>query len=134
MAEINFYQTDENPIKSMAPLLLKVLEENKKTLIFCEDEKQIKEVDSALWSYGRSSFIPHITSFDDGFDFLRQPIVITNQERNLNEAQYLIFLKEPSESFVKKFSRVFYFFENGGNKSSLKPNNSYKKEDGKWIK
>lgn len=130
--EINFYQVDETIIKSLAPLLLKVLEEKKKALIFCANQAQIKEIDGALWSYGRNKFIPHITIYDKEFSLERQPILISDKEENSNKADYLVFLNEPSEAFISGFSRVFYFFEEGKNSAKIKPTKSYKKEDGKW--
>ncbi len=134
-SEINFYQVDETIIKSLAPLLLKVLDEKKKALVFCANAAQIKEIDGALWSYGRNKFIPHVTDLDHKeFEMERQPIVITDKEENPNKADYLVFLSEPSEGFVTGFKRVFYFYEPGKLQAKLKPTNSYKKESGKWVK
>ena len=139
-SEINFYQVDETIIKSLAPLLLKILEEKKKVLIFCESLAQIKAVDDSLWSYGRNKFIPHITIYDKDFSLERQPILISDKEENSNKADYLVFLDMPSEAFISKFSRVFYFFEESGLAQAkavakkIKPTNSYKKSEGKWVK
>lgn len=142
--EINFYQTDEAQIKSLPTLLLKVLEEKKKVLIFCSDQNLIREIDTSLWNFGRNKFIPHATIFDQEFSLQRQPILITNQEENLNQADYLIFLDEPSAAFIRSFLRIFYFFEDHqfvtakSLAAKLRPLaskfSSYKKESGKWIK
>jgi DNA polymerase IIIc chi subunit len=132
--EINFYQVDEAIGKSIAPLLLKILSEKKKVLIFCREQAQIDEVDGALWNYGRNKFIPHASIFDKEFEPKRQPVLLTNKEENLNSADYLVFLDQPSESFISKFSRVFYFFEEGKNKAKIKPTNAYKKDAGKWVR
>lgn len=142
--EINFYQTDEAVARSLAPLLLKVLEEGKRVLVFCEDNQQIKDIDSALWSYGRHKFIPHATIFDKEFSFERQPVLITNKEENLNKADYLVFFDEVSHDFLATFPRIFHFFEMHeatkarGLAKKLKNAdatiNYYKKEEGKWAK
>lgn len=131
--EINFYQVDESISKSLAPLLLKILSEKKKVLIFCRKQAQINEIDEALWNYGRNKFIPHATIFDKEFELKRQPVLLSNKEENLNLADYLVFLDEPSEAFISKFSRVFYFFEEGNNSAKVKPTKFYKKVDGKWV-
>ncbi len=133
-SEINFYQVDETIIKSLAPLLIKVLEEKKKALVFCANQNQVKEIDASLWSYGRNKFIPHVTISDREFVMERQPILITDKEENSSKADYLVFLSEPSEAFISKFSRVFYFYEEGKFAAKSKPKNSYKKVDGKWVK
>lgn len=138
--EINFYQVDETVVKSLAPLLTKVLSDNKKAFVFCKNPDQVRDLDTSLWSYGRNRFIPHITVFDKDFELKRQPIFLSNEEKNLNEADYLLFLDEPSEGFISSFSRVFYFFAEGNYDEAkklaakLKPQNCYRKEDAKWVK
>ncbi|MDX2082757.1 MAG: DNA polymerase III subunit chi [Rickettsiales bacterium] len=141
--EINFYQCDESLIKSLAPLMLKILEEKKKALIFAKHQIKIKEIDDGLWSYGKNKFIPHITIFDQNFDLKRQPILISNQEENSNQADYLVLIDEAEEAFISKFSRIFYFFDSLNFEAAkitakkyqplAKKFNSYKKSDGKWL-
>jgi len=142
--EVNFYQYDEELIKSLAPLLIKILDEKKNAIIFCGDEKKMAAIDASLWSYGRNKFIPHVLTSDKGFDMTRQPAIITNCEENPNNSQHLILTDEVSVKYAKSFARSFFFFdhevfamakkyatnlkENGG-KISL-----YKKSEGKWIK
>ncbi len=139
-AEITFYQVDETIIKSLAPLLLKVLDEKKKVLIFCKNPVQLKEIDNSLWSYGRNKFIPHVTISDRDFKMERQPILISNEEENTNKADYLVFLDKPSEGFLQNFQRVFYFFEENNRLTATqiakttKPKNCYQKINGKWEK
>ena len=142
--EINFYQCDESITKSIAPLMLKILEENKKALIFASDLARISEIDSGLWSYGKNKFIPHITISDKDFIFERQPILISNKEENSNKADYLILVEEASEAFLSNFSRVFYFYDSLTSEAAKKAEkkyralakkfNSYKKSEGKWVK
>lgn len=116
--ELNFYQVEnliENGIaKTIAPLLLKILEENKKILIYSKDTALINSLDNGLWSFGKNKFIPHITIFDQEFQqqnlpSTKQPIIITNQEQNDNIADYLLLLDKASAAFVSSFSRIFYF-------------------------
>lgn len=138
--EVNFYQCDDLIIKSLAPILLKILDEKKKVLIFTNDEAKIKELDGALWTYGRSKFIPHITIFDEDFDLKRQPILISNKQENSNEADYLVFLNEVIPNFVNNFKRAFFLFDENNIAEAkliakaIKPKNSYKKENLKWTK
>ena len=132
--EINFYEVDEGVVKAMGPVLLKILDEKKRAFIFIKNLEKIKEIDASLWSYGRSKFIPHVTIFDKDFESEKQPILISNEEKNLNNADYLIFLDEPNQDFLKGFSRSFYFFENSPNCLNVKADNFYKKQAGKWTK
>ncbi len=84
--EINFYQVSnlaENGIaKSIAPLLLKILEDGKRAMIYSKDPVTINALDNGLWSFGKNKFIPHVTIFDQEFETKKQPIFITNQEEN----------------------------------------------------
>lgn len=135
--EINFYEVDDGVVKSMAPLLLKILDEKKRALIFANSQSYLQEIDNALWSYGRSKFIPHALIFDKDFEAGEQPVLLTNQLENTNRADYLIFLEEPADlNFYQKFKRVFYFFQpdlsSQVNKINTKPHNLYKKIAGKW--
>lgn len=142
--EINFYQIDEVSAKAFAPLLLKIIDEKKKAFILCKESAEISQFDNELWSYGRNKFIPHVTSFDKEFKFERQPVVIGNEEKNLNNSDYLICFEKPSDAFISSFSRVFYFFnsrniENAKSvleslKSVTNQINFYKKEEDKWKK
>lgn len=144
MSEINFYQCDEQISRSIAPLMLKVIEEKKKVLILAANQTQVKEIDDVLWSYGKNKFIPHITAADKGFDFKRQPIVISEKEENINDADYLVLTKEVSQEFLSKFSRVFYFYDQLNvdevknvmqkYKKIAAKFESYKKQDGKWVR
>lgn len=145
MTDVNFYQCDDTMPRSMAPLLMKVLEEKKKTFIYANDEGQIKEIDGGLWAYGKNKFIPHITISDKEFsDHKSQPVIISNKEDNANDADYLVLTKEVSEEFLKGFSRVFYFYDSLNAdaaqrvmqkyKAIASKFTSYRKEGGKWAK
>jgi DNA polymerase IIIc chi subunit len=141
--EVNFYQVDDIIYKSIAPLLIKVLDENKKALIYCQDEKQISEIDDGLWSFSKTKFVPHGTK-DTKLEPEKQPIFITNQLENSNQAEYLLMLGEAEEKFLKQFSKIFYFFGSGETADARKlwakykkqsfTLNFYKKADGVWVK
>jgi DNA polymerase IIIc chi subunit len=107
--EINFYQIDDLLHKMLAPLLLKIYEQQKKALILSEDDEMTQKLDLGLWNFSKTKFLPHITD-QDNFDLKTQPILLTKQEDNLNEADFLIMFAEKSEEFMKNFDRIFYFF------------------------
>lgn len=138
--EINFYQTDKSPLHSMAKIIIKALDDAKKLLIFCQNDAEIKNIDNFLWQFNPNKFIPHSTIKDKHLNPKRQPILITNEEENTNQADYLIFFDEPSKDFLNQFTRIFYFFTNKDSQTAdnlklkLNPQNFYKKENGKWKK
>ena len=109
--EINFYEVDEGVVKAMGPILIKILDEKKRAIIFIKNLDKIKEIDASLWSYGRSKFIPHVTIFDKDFESTEQPILISNEEKNLNKAHYLIFLDEPTQDFLNNLIPISNVFD-----------------------
>ena len=141
--EINFYQIDDLLHKMIVPLLLKIYDQQKKALILCENEEMVGKLDLGLWNFSKTKFLPHISDQDD-FDLKIQPILLTEREENLNDADFLIMFSEKSEEFIKNFKRIFYFF--GPNdlpdarsfwKSSKKKSynlNFYRREAGVWKK
>ena len=147
MTEITFYQIDDTLSKAIAPLLIKVLDEKKKAVVFCKNPAKFKEIDDGLWTYGKYKFIPHLTPADkeisEKFGWERQPILLTSEENNLNDASYLALVEEASQDFIASFERVFYFYEasdvaaakafSGKIAKMLKKVSSYKKEAGKWV-
>lgn len=141
--EINFYQLENFDYKAIAAILLKVREENKRSLIFVKNEEIIKILDEGLWSFSKTKFLPHSTKFDR-LKPSEQPTFITNEENNENKAEYLITLDEVNDEFLKNFQKAFYFFNNSNlekaralyrkyQKQSLSLN-FYKKDGDKWIK
>lgn len=141
--EANFYQVEEISSAAIAPLLFKIIEQGKKALIYCPDNETITNLDASLWSFGRNKFLPHVTIFDKDFDFSRQPIVLTNEQDNINQADYLLLLREADKNFIKKFERIFYFYNANDNskidqiKNDLEQDSfaikSFKKDGAKWV-
>jgi DNA polymerase IIIc chi subunit len=133
-SQIIFYQSSDGIIKSMAPILLKIIDEKKRAFIYVKNKEKIEEIDILLWNYGRSKFIPHATILDENFIHEDQPILISNQEFNLNQADYLIFIDEPQIEFTKNFFKCFYFYENENECNLIKADVIFKKHQGKWVK
>lgn len=141
MQEVSFYQIDDLIVKSMAPLILKMLEDEKKAIIFCQDKAKIEEINNGLWQFSKTKFVPHATIHENDIDHKRQPILISDQENNINQADYLILTEESSLEFIKKFSRIFYFYDSMALDQAKKLKNklsadfnikSYKKIKQKW--
>lgn len=140
--EINFYQIDDVLYKSIAGLLVKIIEDKKKALIYSTNLDLINQINEGLWSFSKTKFLPH-ASFNDNQNPERQPIFITNQEENSNKANFLIMLEKTDDNFLNNFEKIFYFFDDSNLKESKqlwryykKQNinlNFFKKIDGKWI-
>ncbi len=146
---INFYQidSDEGFAKSVAPLLLKILEEKINALILVKNNRLLKELDDGLWSYGRNKFIPHVIVGEKDFNHIplqRQPILLSSAEKNDNGAKYLLLFEACDLDFLSKFEKVFYFHESqnldtaknfaSSAKSKADKISFYRKVEGKWEK
>lgn len=140
--EVNFYQVDDVIYKSVAPLLMKFLDDEKKALIYCENEKQVVEIDDGLWSFSKTKFVPHVTCQQK--DHSKHPIIVTHNQKNHHNAEYLVKFLEAEVDFLKGFEKTFYFFGSGNleearklwskyKKQSLKLN-FYRKNQDKWEK
>lgn len=140
--QINFYQTNDILHKSIAPILLKILEEKKRALIFCTNAELLEQIDAGLWSFSKTKFVPHGTKNDE-FKEEDQPILITADPENKNNSDYLIILDKAEDDFIKSFEKTFYFFGEHNLKESKKlwkeykekaaNLNFYKKEKDKWV-
>ena len=113
-----------------------------KQLYIAQIKKSSQKLDSSLWSHGRNKFLPHITIYDKDFNFIRQPIVITNNQENINKSSHLILLNSANKEFLEKLidyfalSKKIHILKKILNRA-LDNNcqiNSYKKDSNKWIK
>lgn len=144
--EINFYQLTDELKKSLPILSVKMLEQKKKVLIFSESSEKIAEIDRFLWTQGKIRFIPHGTKQDG--DYEKQPIFLSTEPENLNNAEFVIILDNIDNDFLNTFSKAFYMFENKDEEAKklarqkwkgykeLNHNLNYFKQekDGKWTK
>ena len=148
--EVNCYNCGEPIYKSIGLVATKILEEKKKLLILLDiyDEElarmQNKEIDEGLWNFAKLKFLPHCSIFDKDFNHNRQPIFITNQESNVNNADYLLITGDFSCDFANKFAKIGYFYNPDPNNKHIKiisqlniiskNFNSFEKKQGKWLR
>ncbi|HUX79646.1 MAG TPA: DNA polymerase III subunit chi [Alphaproteobacteria bacterium] len=96
MTEIGFYHLTTSPLERALPRLLeKVLEAHKRAVIMFASQERLEYINSALWTLGKASFIPH-GSAKEGFAE-DHPIWLTTEDENPNGAHFL-FLTDGIES------------------------------------
>ena len=132
--QIIFYEVEEDLYKSIGLLLYKIWQDGKKTLFFLSDTQQIQDFDVFLWSFARNKFLPHCTILDTQFILEQQPILLSNLQQNTNNAEVLLFLEPPENSFLANFSRACYFFMAKQQKSNLSATQHFYKKAYKWQK
>lgn len=112
MPEIRFYHLMVTPLEKALPKLLeKIIMQGHHIVVLTESEEQTDSLNTQLWTYHPSSFLPH-GSHKDGF-IEDQPIFLTHKEENPNHAQVLIVLNGKIPAFIDPFKQVLDLFEDG---------------------
>ena len=118
MTEIGFYHLTTSPLERALPRLLeKILEVRKRGVILCASEARLDFLNGALWTLGRSSFIPH-GSAKEGFAE-DQPIWLTTLDENPNKAQFLILTDGSESPSLSTYERCLDLFDGNDEEALL---------------
>ena len=113
MAEVYFYHLlKQNTYDVLLKLLIKVYESNRKSIVIVGKKDSIDRLDSFLWTFNSSQFLPHNTIKDRNVDL--SPIVIMERYQNPNKAS-IVFLIEKGQleiDLIKCHERVCILFNN----------------------
>lgn len=83
--DVWFYHLQRQPLEAVLPSLLeKCLERGWRAVVQAE-ASQLGAIDDMLWNYAPESFLPH------GLEGPDQPILITSENDNPNDAQIRLF-------------------------------------------
>lgn len=148
MPRIDFYHLQKQTLEDVLPKLLeKALTLKQNVLVKIGNEERVEFLNSLLWTYNDTSFLPH-GSKKDGFAS-QQPIWLTAEDDNPNNAK-LLFLTDGAAvnlENLNNFDRVFNIFD-GNNQTSLEQARMFWKNlkaaefdvyywkqdaDGKWM-
>ena len=113
MPEILFYHLEGAPLDRVLPSLLeKTLERGWKAVVQAGSREQAEALDTHLWTYRDEGFLPHaIAGAGSEAD---QPILITDDENNPNEANVRFLVDGCAPGFVSslgRYDRVVYLFD-----------------------
>ena len=110
MSDINFYHIKNASTESaLAMLLQKTLSNDKKAILRCYNSSLLEHYDQTLWTIQKDIFLPHGTSTDALPE--KQPIYITTENDNPNDAKFLFISAFSSTDHINIFERVFILFE-----------------------
>lgn len=115
MTEVLFYHLERKSLDDVLPgLIERTLERKWRTLIKCESADRAAAIDNLLWTYDEQSFLPH-AQMGDG-DPARQPVLITVEEENANDANVLFLVGGATppawgSGFSQSFSRIVLLFD-----------------------
>ncbi len=88
MTEALFYHLERRGLDDVLPgLLEKTLERGWRAIVRTESAERAEAIDNLLWTYNDQTFLPHAQAGDG--DPARQPVLITVEDGNPNDAQIL---------------------------------------------
>jgi DNA polymerase-3 subunit chi len=116
MTEIRFYHLQRARLEDVLPTMLERAHgRGQRALVALGSAERVEALAAHLWTYRTDSFLPHGTSKDG--DATRQPIFLTDQPGNPNEAQLLLLCDGASRSDLAAFDLVCELFD--GNDESI---------------
>lgn len=109
MADILFYHLEVRPLEAVLPQLLeKTLERGWRAVVEVGSRERAEALDAHLWTYRDDSFLAH--GLDDDEAAAHQPILLTTQEQNPNQASVRFFVDRAIPHSVESYERVVYMF------------------------
>ena len=89
MTDIRFYHMEQSTLDQALPsIALKAWQSGKNVMIRVPDKKEATRLNDVLWTFHPNVFLPHGSDGDKNAD--RQPVFLTANDDNVNEAQILI--------------------------------------------
>jgi len=109
--EISFYHLAVTPIEKAVPALLeRAYDAGMRSHLLCNVEAK-KTFDGALWTYHPRKFLPHGTDDDAKIPAERQPVLISDTQKNQNKATVLAVTNGTQIDDFGKFERVLDIFD-----------------------
>ena len=118
MTKVNFYHLQKTNVEqALAKLLEKAYATKKNVLVRVGTDERVEFLNTALWTFDDTSFLPHGSKKDGNAD--KQPIWLTSGEDNPNEAK-ILFLVDDAKADVEEigdFDIVCNLFDGGAETS-----------------
>lgn len=110
MSEVSFYQLQLQPLEVALPkLLARVLDAGLRAVIRVASAERLDSLDQALWSEDPDSFLAHGSK--DTPQPESQPIYLTLEEDNPNEAGVLVLVDGRMSDDLTGYERCLYMFD-----------------------
>ena len=115
MAELWFYHLEKSELeRALPPLLEKSLQRGWRALVRAGSEARLEALDQAIWTFRDDSFVPHAREGDP----MRQPVWLTTEADNPNQAQALFIIDNAEPGDISGFERACLLFD-GNDQSAL---------------
>ena len=122
-----FYHLQRTSLeRAVGPLLEKCLERGWRVLAVSGDALRRAALDEALWTYDDQSFLPHGQAEADGLNPEDQPILISGQADNQNEAAVALLMDGVELPVEAAFERCMVMFDDGDAATRQKAREQFK--------
>ncbi|KKB96712.1 DNA polymerase III subunit chi [Candidatus Arcanobacter lacustris] len=126
MTEVIFYHLSASTMEKAAPRLLeKIVEADNRAILYLENDEQISKYNDLLWTFGSRSFLAHGCD-KDPFPHL-QPIFLTKDQSNPNNANIVITLSGIEIPHINDFAKSIDIFDGNDNEQLEAARARYKK-------
>ena len=110
MTEIGFYHLTRSALERALPRLLeKAYASGARTVVMAGSSERVEALDQMLWTYDAASFLPHGAARDG--DAAAQPIWLTADDENPNQAAILVLTDGATSDHVGDFARCLELFD-----------------------
>lgn len=114
---VDFYHLQKSSLEQVLPVLAeKVYATGKRLLIKTDLSAKAEYLNNLLWTYRTDSWLPHGDE-NDGNE-TEQPIFITTQHANLNQAEMIMLVDGGTIEEIQSFERCLNLF-NGHDEQAL---------------
>ena len=118
--EIWFYHLQSQPLARALPaILVKATERGWPVVVQTVDDLRLKALDDLLWTFDKTSFLPHATVRDP--NAAAQPVLLTTDVGNANAAKLRVYVEGAEvalEAECDAYERVILMFD-GANEAEL---------------
>ena len=115
--EVWFYHLERTGLDQALPELLgKTLGRGWRALVRSTQPERLEHLDGWLWSYRDDSFLPHGLGSEPMAE--RQPVLLTTEAGNANEAQALFLLDDADPGDLEGYERCLILFD-GADESAV---------------
>ncbi|MGB0720101.1 MAG: DNA polymerase III subunit chi [Bdellovibrionales bacterium] len=117
MTEIRFYHLERSSLEQALPALVgKAYNMGHKIVIQTGSSQTTEDLSTHLWTYDPNSFLPHGSAKDGNAE--HQPIWLTDQDENPNNADVLITVKGGASANIDAYKLCCDMFD-GRNENEL---------------
>jgi len=122
-----FYHLQRTTLeRAVGPLLEKCLERGWRVLAVSPDVTRRAALDEALWTYDDQSFLPHGQAEAEGLDPASQPILISSDTENRNQAAVALLMDGVELPADAAFERCMVMFDDGDTATRQKAREQFK--------